>query len=693
MEQVRGVSMNIVEKLVRTSGGGRGARVGRLARAATIAVALAATWQQHASALEPLASAQGKEFYRRIITLPGAALSPEPGAPAQAAPLPVFSIFYVFGEKAIDGKAWLQVGRPVSGPADGWLMGEHTQDWSTMLVMQYAPPGQRRRVLYFAPDAAPDAPPSGLSDLLGVADTTSVVDRLIREADEGKPTSPALVTIEPKVESGVPTFANKPYLMPISSYRAGQFDDGGSVTLVKIASLNSTPPKPPVAAAPALAKSRMGLVFVIDSTISMQPFIEKTQEMIRQVYSTLKAEGLLENVSFGLVSYRNNMDQEPQRSGLEYVTKIFQDVDPSVSADEALARMMTLREAKVSTHSFDEDAVAGLYAAVDEIHWDKLAQDGAPKPAKFVVLITDAGALEGNDPRAKVAQASIFSAAAAAAAKGIVVIPIHIQSAAGVKLGNVTKAAAQYKQLMVTCDPNLPSYRPVDGSSTNAFASQINAVATTIVDAARVYAKNQPLAKKEVGSADPSKVDLGQVLWNELFNAQMRYIGEVKGTEAPRFFNGWAADKDLVRHQMQALRVSVFLTRNQLSELSVSLRRILDQAKKAGVDLTSFFSLLRSLAAATIQDPQRYQAKFERIADSNLLPAYLKLLPYRSDILSLSENTWKSMGPDQMQAVVDRLSAKLHAYQEIYEDTKNWNDLGAGDSGQAVAAVPLIYLP
>lgn len=48
-------------------------------------------------------------------------------------------------------------------------------------------------------------------------------------------------------------------------------------------------------------------------------------------------------------------------------------------------------EAKVSTHSFNEDAFAGLKTALDKLYW-------APYQSRLVSLMTDAGAIRNGDP-------------------------------------------------------------------------------------------------------------------------------------------------------------------------------------------------------------------------------------------------------------------------------------------------------
>ncbi len=651
----------------------RTARSGMLALAAVIACAAIAP---DACAAEPMRVSPGSDFFRRALTLPGATLQSAPGPVEQpGAALPVFSIFYVFGSRSEDGKEWLEVGRQVSGPPEGWIEGQRTQDWSTMLVMQYAPAGQRRRVLFFEEQ-------TDLNDVLQGVDPVALVDRLERDADSGSPTNPSIVAIEPPTKSGVPVFENRPYLMPVSGHRQTRSDDGTAVTMLRIASLNSTPPKP----SPAPEPTRLinaAVVFVIDTTISMQPFIEQVQAMVARVYDDLERDGVVDRVTFGLVGFRNNMDSEPQRSKLEYVTKIYQDLNPNDGPDQVLASIKTVKEASVSTHSFDEDAVAGLYTAIERLNWD-------PFDARLLVFISDAGALGGNDPRGHFPGVDLLNIREAAERRDIAIFPIHLRSELGIKANDVEKARAQYDPLGRTGDVNASKYCQVDASSPTDFQQKVGDLGRQLATA---IGSKAPIAKVEVPESAATGRDLGRLLVNELFNAQMRYIGKAKETQAPAFFEAWASDKDLAKPTMQALQVSVFLTRNQLNEMALALKRIVDHAKSATIEQSSFFSLLRSLAAATIQDPDRYRAKFETIADSNLLPSYLTLLPYRSDILQMSEDRWKSMGKTEVEQVIDRLAFKLRAYQDIYQDTGNWRDLGANDPGQAVSAVPLAYLP
>ena len=99
----------------------------------------------------PLPLDKNPDLFQRVITLPNARLLKEPSKSSEVlqTEVPIFSVYYVFGRKGNGDQAWIQVGRVIKDQPEGWIESKFTQDWSIMLVMQYAPPGQRERVLFF----------------------------------------------------------------------------------------------------------------------------------------------------------------------------------------------------------------------------------------------------------------------------------------------------------------------------------------------------------------------------------------------------------------------------------------------------------------------------------------------------------------------------------------------------------------
>ena len=198
--------------------------------------------------------------------------------------------------------------------------------------------------------------------------------------------------------------------------------------------------------------------------------------------------------------------------------------------------------------------------------------------------------------------------------------------------------------------------------------------------------ENRSLVRPALTQQSP----LADVLVNELFRVQQTYVGEKSGTDAPPFVRAWASDKDLANPKNEALKVAVFLTRNQLNNLAQSLRAILDSAKRAQLAPQTLFDQLRSLSASTAVAPN--QRKAESIADTGLLPSYLKLLPYQSQLLKLTSQAWLDQGFSGQQSLLAALEFKLQAYSDI-NASDVWIDLGSKDRGVMVYPLPMELLP
>jgi serine/threonine-protein kinase PpkA len=187
---------------------------------------------------------------------------------------------------------------------------------------------------------------------------------------------------------------------------------------------------------------------------------------------------------------------------------------------------------------------------------------------------------------------------------------------------------------------------------------------------------------------------LGDIFVNEVFRAQLEYLGDVQDASAPRFYRAWAADRDLLHPKISSLDVRVFLTRNQLNNLARSLQLLVDTAKAAATSADTLFDDLQTLAATTSIDPSRDMAKEERtFVLGKLLPAFLAALPYRSRVLQLDKQLWLDLGLTGQKEFLDDLEAKLSIYKRINEDQDNWVDFGAQDPGLEMFAIKLEQLP
>ena len=92
---------------------------------------------------------------------------------------------------------------------------------------------------------------------------------------------------------------------------------------------------------------------------------------------------------FGVVGYRDSKDATP--AGYEYTARVFARPDFTQPPEAALTAMRDLAATTSGNDGFDEDPVAGVATALDEIDW-------GPLGGRYLVLITDAGGREAADP-------------------------------------------------------------------------------------------------------------------------------------------------------------------------------------------------------------------------------------------------------------------------------------------------------
>lgn len=651
--------------------------------------------------LQPLRDPGNEAVFRRVVSLPDAALRKEPGMAGEALSLPTFSVLYVYDTNSAGGGDWLMVGSEVREGPVGWISADAALPWSTMLVMQFAPRGQRERVMFFR-DAEP------LSDLLNSPMYTGdarliyadIADEQAKLADDPtyEPNWPGnLVAIEPAVAV---TFANEPYLLPILDWRPELIDGVVETTLLQVAAIPAQVSQVAAtdsasfavdagAAAANDGEFRVGVVFVVDTTISMAPFINRTKQVVNEFFDAFGRFETSAFVSFGFVGFRDSVNERTQ--GVEYVTRIFQPIDPEASARQVMGNLDQVQESQAPTLGFQEDVFAGLTDAIEAMDW-------SPFDARIIILVTDASARSGNDPLMRDPGTTAETIAARARANNITIVPIHLVTPANTENGDIRTGEMQYRILGETGDAGVDKYLALDATSDTAFLDQLQPMADGIARAA--LAANSGLLLDQVvfepipqmPGAGAGGVNVAQIVTNEIFRAQLESLARVEGGAAPAFLAGWAADRDITDPSQQTLDVSVFLTRNQLSTMTRQLDVIVGAFRSGDDDPQAFFDKLQGLAAEMSTDPDAVRAD-DRLAVRTLMPTFLQNLPYKSDVLRLDREYWQSLSNSLRQEFIESIEAKQKIYQDTFDQTNLWNDFGSDDPALAVTLIQLRNLP
>ena len=623
-----------------------------------------------------------KTLYQRVITHPGAHLY-EGASTASAVRkgwIRPFTAYYVFATSQTDAIQWLEVGLASSGTPDGWIEAGKTSPWLQALTLKFTERTGRQPVLFFKDmvdleAVAADRDPAGrYLDLM-----TQFTDL---QSGEGQEASAfPIMAMEPKGEA---VSRDQFYLMPI--FQAAELFEG--VKFLQVASID-----PGSGELPMDLDLKTAIAFVIDTTISMKPYIERTRESVRRIYATIEKRGLTDKVAFGLVGYRNSTANAP---GLEYVSRVYSDLRTATDRDAFERALASMEEARVSTHSFNEDAFAGLKTALERLDW-------GPYHSRLIFLITDAGAIRNDDPYSSTGMNANAMADMAAAA-GVKIFALHLKTPPGAREtpNNHNYARKQYQALTRQSDPTIGDlYVPIDAEDATAgvlgFGQVVEDVAGQMVALVQATASGQRLALADMDTAQPGDVAamaakkagiLGYAL-------QLDFLGRQGSGGVPRVVTSWVSDMDITRPDIPTFEVTILLSKNQLSDLHQRLKIILDNAQRTKrTGARDFFESILSAAAQTSRDPTRFsQRPNQNLGQLGFLSEFLEDLPYRSSIMRLTEEDWYRLSVGEQQAIVDDIKSKIRRYEAYHNDVSNWVSFGPGEPGDAVYRVPLGMMP
>jgi len=608
-------------------------------------------------AATPLLQPGKHTLYQRIITRPGASLFSDASG-KDAKPLPGFEVFYVFGR----AQGRVQIGSSAQGPVQGWIDDNHTIPWAHTMVATFTNPAGRNRALFL--DTAQHE-----EDLLSAADSAARVDALTKGVQAGH--SAPVVAMEP--ENFVDPSKNF-YLLPVLDATQIERDSGPAIRMLHVISASTTTGNTARTASPETLKQfKAGLVFVIDTTASMQPYIDQTRAAISSIIHSVQNTAVSQNFRFGLVAYRDSLADTP---GLEYATKLYASPDFSQSLDAILPAISTVHDASVSSSSFDEDAIAGVKTAVDQVPWQTFN-------GRYIVLITDAGARSNDDPHS-LTHLNIEDMNHLAASKGIALFVIHLLTPAGNAANDHGKAATQYRNLSKFNNAG-SLYYPVPGGSPDAFRPVIQTMSTSMLQ------QVADMTGRPVAGLTPqdAKVDTKLSVVSQAM--RLAYLGDTQHTAAPDIINAFTSDRDPADTLHRTLNIRVLLTRNQLSDLANALQHILDAGLAGRTAPENFFTQLQSAFAASARDPNAF-SHIDTIGP--LLGEYLDGLPYKSDVTSITQESWLAMGAVGQRTILNNIASRLRLYQEYESDPSLWGQIGQShDDGERVYPVPLEALP
>ncbi|MDR0338919.1 MAG: VWA domain-containing protein [Desulfovibrio sp.] len=636
----------------------------------------------------PLLQQGKKSLFQRVVTHPGSPLFAAASEDAEKLreKLKSFSVLYVYDRK----NGFLEVG-PSSSAASGWIRESAATEWPQAMTLLFTERTGRMPVLFFKDKKSLET--ICASDTL--EEDMKDIEAKIRTARADKSALPDLPVLasEPSDQEGAVS-RDRFYLMPIKQmsepFEGTKFLEVSSIDPGSKDGADGTDGNDGKGGDGKAKTMRTGIAFVIDTTISMKPYIEQSLSVVRSSFDTIEKENLEDGVGFAVVAYRSSTAKNPKVGYTTRMVSDFKTLKDRKSLEDALSQV---EEAAVSTHTFDEDALAGVKAAVDELSWDDYY-------TRIIVLISDAGPLPPGDPLALTRMGSAEMLDYARARK-IWLTVCHIRTPAGKK--DHAYAEKAYRDLSRTSD-GASSYMPINAPDTatgrKSFDATARRLATSLTKVAQatssLKAPEPKLFKAKRENPEEEAARIGEAIG---YAMRLDFIGQQRGNRAPGVVNAWIADMDLARlaadQYSPTVEVAVLLTKNQLSDLQRTLKIIVDQAERTKkTDSRDFFQSILSASAQMARDPAAFSARPGRnLRETGVLGEFLEGLPYKSDIMLLREDDWYRMSVGEQTAFINRLKSRITRYEEYDKDRSNWESFGAENSGDWVYRVPLSVLP
>ena len=690
---------------------------------AVVTAVAAASFSASASAegsREPLLMEGKTTLYQRVLTTPSCKLHAKADASDAGKEIAPLSQYYVYS----DTGATVEVGADTTGKIAGFLDKSCTVPWKMQLALHFTNSANRNRALIFEQEA-------GLDNIIDSDDGAQQYKKLYETASKGGQAE-GVISIEP--DKYVDPSKNF-YLLPILNSVESIYPDGNFVYKHEIASVTAKDSKSSTDTAakakggdatangesaqattkanasaakdgsnshdPYVVAFKSAIVFVIDSSISMRPYIERTKQAINSIYKSIESNNLNDSVHFGIVSFRADTKSTP---GLEYTTKMYLKPGEAVDAKTFNEKVATLDQAKVSSTQFDEDAYAGINMALQDINWNNYG-------GRYIVLITDAGAIDAGDKQSSTGM-DANSLRLEAQHYGAAVYTMHLLTKSGAK--NHKKAKDQYEILSFNQILNKPLYYPVNAGDVKAFGSMVDTLSSSLTAQVKRAVMGQMSAGSSLAASDKLKAeadkhkdanDLAKKPTNDQEKAlvndsdklglamQLAYLGRVTGAKSPDFLQGWMYDRDVENHNTAVCTPVVLVNRNQLSDLYTLVNGVLESGIAGQLSSDDMFSQLKALAAQMGRDPNQL-SKSKSIGEMGIMGELLDDLPYKSMIANLSPEDWYNLGSQEQERIVRALENSLNYIQHCSGDNDRFIKLNVdADTSDEVYPIPLDALP
>ena len=612
-----------------------------------------------AVAREPLMQEGTTSIPQRTLSRPDASVVSAPGGDKVIEEPVPFTLYYIFDRKQVGGKEWMEVGPNRNGDPVGWLPAEGGVDWKQTMVLTFTNPAGRLPTLFF--------------DKRG-----QLIDFVENEQ---------LPVMAP---AGYVDFVKQFYLLPILD--AEQIFLSATGQRSKIFQIASIPLNDEVGIKPDTNPDfPVGVVFVIDTTLSMQPYIDRTKETVRKIFTQLRESEIADRVSFGAIGFRDSTEGV---TGLAYTSKVFARLTTDFDPDVFLGQIENLEAAKVSSRGYNEDGLAGV---LDGINLDSWKDFGG----RYIIFITDAGLRVPPDERASTGM-TVEQVNAIARDRQIAIISLLLRSEAGTAYHS--RSERQLRQLSFWRQDWATPFYPVPNGALETFGPIVDTIVKRLVEqvvtlAETTGSEDDEEATEDCGLSAAALDCLGYAM-------RLTWLGQKRGAQAPKVFKAWAPQFALDDPiDGRAFQVRILLNRNQVNNLYARLGLAEEAASQLiGRDPGRFFDVLQTVIAQAANDPsvledldpsQNVSFEIEELPNlGTLMGEYFNHLPFKTRLMRVTRDDWDRMPGSEREQILVSVRSARSLLKQYYQDSARWIALHPdARDGEKVYPLPLGVLP
>lgn len=658
----------------------------------------------------------------RIVVRPVSALYTEADdmSEVKISNLPAFRPWYVFESVNVDYSdpdnpaGFFQVGVTRDDTPRGWVAARDAIVWNSNIVVTYAPRGfseedKRSRVVMFETlDAA-----KGLLESSKAEESSSEIFDAFASFDRGKLQRLGVVLAEPEREL---YYDKGAYIMPVIDHQSFFVGLDQTARYLQIAAaVPQTDDEvgrrtDDLLSKKALRELEIGdtsglgqlnaaaleidIVFAIDMTGSMQPYLDATSQAVSTIVGQIESLGLEEAVNYGLVGYT---DIASQCNSCYF--DVAQVLTPSLTNSGDIRKILDEKRWANDGGDWQETAFAGLRQAILETEWSE-------NSLRYIFLIGDAVSREVGADGNPLNATAVRSLAANAAGDGQVQIYAIHPRPTDIPTSTNNAAAAQFQTVSALPGGQASLYYgfDVDRSNPDAVMTEFQTALQMAIEAwlpaiaavrsgdAAAVDEILTEAKEAAEMVESGTADAGLIAKAGLAAPLVEYLGA--SAERPRDVVAWTSDIDPLSPEKRALEVRVLLDKRELSDLVATMEEIYKAYVAADLTGSDFFEEIQAGPLGATMDIGTDERDTARIARSGLAPRWIETLPYKSRLLTLSPDTFAAMDASQREDFEIDLEVKLEILKDYVNAPDIWlklsPDVGELDS---VFPVPIVDLP